>query len=68
MDRIQFYKTGAIKHEVIRSIFVAFLSCSKELMHVFVLSHGSVDKKTEDCRGDLFKFKARPLDRKVAGV
>ncbi|RCV19990.1 hypothetical protein SETIT_4G020000v2 [Setaria italica] len=25
----------------------------------------NVDKKPEDCRGDLFKFKARPVDRKI---
>ncbi|RLN12042.1 protein TPX2 isoform X1 [Panicum miliaceum] len=25
----------------------------------------NVDKKREDCRDDLFKFKARPLDRKI---
>ncbi|KAF8662198.1 hypothetical protein HU200_056397 [Digitaria exilis] len=25
----------------------------------------NVDKKAEDCRDDLFKFKARPLDRKI---
>ncbi|XP_062230212.1 protein TPX2-like [Phragmites australis] len=25
----------------------------------------NVDKKPEDCRDDLFKFKARPLDRKI---
>ncbi|XP_062233700.1 protein TPX2-like [Phragmites australis] len=25
----------------------------------------NVDKKSEDCRDDMFKFKARPLDRKI---
>uniref|UniRef100_A0A0A9D9E4 TPX2 central domain-containing protein n=1 Tax=Arundo donax TaxID=35708 RepID=A0A0A9D9E4_ARUDO len=28
-------------------------------------NRSSVDKKSEDCRGDLFKFKARPVDRKI---
>ncbi|KAG2603950.1 protein TPX2-like isoform X2 [Panicum virgatum] len=27
--------------------------------------HNNVDKKPEGCRDDLFKFKARPLDRKI---
>ncbi|KAJ1257786.1 hypothetical protein BS78_10G022800 [Paspalum vaginatum] len=27
--------------------------------------NNNVDQKPEDCRGDLFKFKARPLDRKI---
>jgi hypothetical protein len=33
-----------------------------------LLSCSSVDNKTEDTRHGLFKFKARPLDRKVADI
>jgi hypothetical protein len=33
-----------------------------------LLSCSSVDNKPEDCRDDLFKFKARPLDNKVADI
>lgn len=33
-----------------------------------LLSCCSVDNKPEDCRGDPFKFKAQPLDRKVADI
>ena len=63
-----FTKTCVIWHEVIRCFSAAFCLITNNLCMVPVLSCGSVDKKPEGCRDDLFKFKARPLDRKVACV
>ena len=61
-------KICAIWHEVIRWFSAAFCLITNNLCMVPVLSCGSVDKKPDGCRDDLFKFKARPLDRKVACV
>ena len=61
-------KICAIWHEVIRWFSAAFCLITNNLCMVPVLSCGSVDKKPEGCRDDLFKFKARPLDRKVACI